>query len=229
MPETTYRRIFYAVSRLLTESNRMNMWKTVSMRIRGTKQELEEAGEETDGMVESTAQLRDLVKGLTGFDIMADKAGTEFKDVYDIIVGIGKEWQNLTDVEQAGLLETLAGKRQGNALSAALNNISMIEDAYNTATNAAGSAMEEQEKYEQSIQYLIDKTIASAQKLAQTLLDSNFLKGIVEFGNGAINVLDTITDKIGVLSLAGAGIGAAFSKNAGKENYISNLQTLSIV
>ena len=78
-----------------------NMWKTVSMRIRGTKQELEETGEETDGMVESTAQLRDLVKGLTGFDIMADKAGTQFKDVYDIVVGIGHEWKNLTDVEQA--------------------------------------------------------------------------------------------------------------------------------
>ena len=69
---------------------------------------------------------------------MADEAGTQFKDVYDIVVGIGKEWKNLTDVEQAGLLETLAGKRQGNALSAALNNISMIEEAYNTATNSAG-------------------------------------------------------------------------------------------
>lgn len=125
-----------------------NMWKTVSMRIRGAVQELEEAGEDTDGVVESTAQLRDLVKGLTGFDIMADEAGTQFKDIYDIVVGIGREWQNLTDIEQSGLLETLAGKMQGNALSAALNNISMIEEAYETAENSAGFALEEQEAYE---------------------------------------------------------------------------------
>lgn len=87
-----------------------NMWKTVSMRIRGAKQELIEAGEDTEGMVESTAQLRDLIKGITGFDIMADEAGTQFKDIYDIVVGIGEEWENLSDIDQAGLLEALAGE-----------------------------------------------------------------------------------------------------------------------
>ena len=71
------------------------------MRIRGAKSELEEAGEDTEGMVETTAKLRDLVKGMTGFDIMADEAGTQFKSIYDIVLGIGKEWKKLTDVEQA--------------------------------------------------------------------------------------------------------------------------------
>lgn len=110
-----------------------NMWKTVSMRIRSTKQELEAAGEDTEGMVESTSELRDLVKGLTGFDIMADEAGTQFKDIYDIVVGIGEQWSKLSDVDQAGLLETLAGKMQGNALSAALNNVERIKKIYQTA------------------------------------------------------------------------------------------------
>lgn len=86
------------------------MWKTVSMRIRGAKQELIEAGEDTEGMVESTSQLRDLVKGLTGFDIMTDEAGTQFKDIYDIVVGIGEKWHELSDIDQAGLLEALAGE-----------------------------------------------------------------------------------------------------------------------
>lgn len=204
------------VSRQYAESNRLNMWKTVSMRIRGTKQELESVGEDVDGMVESTAQLRDLVEGLTGFDIMADEAGTQFKDVYDIVIGIGKEWKNLSDVEQAGLLETLAGKRQGNALSAALNNISMIEDAYNTATNSAGSALKEQQEYEKGIQYSLDRLSASAQEFANHFLDSSLVKGIVDFGNTTINVIDKVTSKLGSIGTIGLGTGLfAGLKNVG--------------
>lgn len=193
------------------------MWKTVSMRLRGVKQELEEAGLETEGMVESTAQLRDLIQGLTGFDIMADEAGTQFKDIYDIVVGIGHEWQNLTDVEQAGLLEALAGKRQGNALSAALNNISMIEEAYKTAENSAGSALEEQEEYEKGIEYSLKRLEAVFQTFSNHILDSSFVKGIVDFGSNTVEVIDKITSKLGSLGTIGLGAGLfAGVKNIGK-------------
>lgn len=77
------------------------------MRIRGATTELEEAGLETEGMVQSTSQLRNLISQMTGFDIMVDN--TTFKDMKDIIVGIGKEWKNLSDIDQAALLEKLAG------------------------------------------------------------------------------------------------------------------------
>ena len=197
------------------------MWKTVSMRIRGAVSELEEAGLETEGMVETTSELRDLIKGMTGFDIMKDEK--TFKDIYDIVVGIGKEWKNLTDIEQASLLEKLAGKRQGNALSAALNNISMIEDAYKTAENSAGSALREQEEYEKGIQYSLDRLEASFQEFSNHILDSDFLKGIIDFGNGTINVLDAITSKLGTLGTLGAGAGLfAGIKNVGMANYISS-------
>lgn len=218
MPEMTYRHaiaIVWSVTKC-GESNRMTMWKTVSMRLRGVTQELEDAGLETEGMVESTAQLRDLIQGLTGFDIMADEAGTQFKDIYDIVVGIGHEWKNLTDVEQAGLLEALAGKRQGNALSAALNNITMIEEAYKTAINSTGSALKEQEEYEKGIEYSLKRLEASFQEFANHILDSSFIKGIVDFGNGTINVIDTVTDKLGSLGTIGLGAGLfAGVKNSG--------------
>lgn len=47
-----------------------NAMKTMSMRIRGAKTELEEAGESTDGMAESTASLRQEMLALSGVDIM---------------------------------------------------------------------------------------------------------------------------------------------------------------
>lgn len=75
----------------------------MSARIRGTKQELEDAGLETDGLVESTSKLQALVKGATGFDIL-ETDGKTYKDIYEIILGIGKEWKNLDDITQADKL-----------------------------------------------------------------------------------------------------------------------------
>ena len=89
------------------------------MRIRGADTELEQAGLDTEGMIKNTSKLRALIESMTGFDIMKDK--NTFKDIYDIVVGIGEKWDDLKDIDQAALLEALAGKRQGNALSAALN------------------------------------------------------------------------------------------------------------
>lgn len=85
-----------------------NGWRTVALRIRGAKTELEQAGEDTEGMVESTAKLRELVKGISGVDIMLDE--NTFKSTYQIITEIGKVWHNISDINQASLLEAIAGR-----------------------------------------------------------------------------------------------------------------------
>lgn len=197
-----------------------NMWKTVSARIRGAKSELAEMGEDTDDMVESTSKLRDLVKGITGFDIMKDE--NTFKDIYDIIIGISEKWDTLSDIDQASLLENLAGKNQSNALAAALSNVDLLKKSYEEATNAEGSAREEQEKYTKSIQYSIDKAKASLEELANDFLSSDFLKGLIDAGEKIITFLDKIIDKIGVLPTLLTAIGAALSfKNVGRDKMYS--------
>lgn len=194
-----------------------NMWKTVSMRIRGATAELEEAGLETDGMVETTSQLRDLIKSMTGFDIMVDD--TQFKDIKEIVVGIGKEWDNLTDIDQAALLEKLAGKTQGNALAAALSNYEMIEEAYAIAEDSAGSAMKEQAKFEQGLEARTQKLKASLETLSTTVLDSDFLGGAIDLGRGFIDVLTEIIDLLGViptLLVGGSGVFASIQAFKGE-------------
>lgn len=49
------------------------LWKTLSARIRGASTELQELNEEEDQFTQTTSKLRDLVKSLTGFDIMKDE------------------------------------------------------------------------------------------------------------------------------------------------------------
>lgn len=79
-----------------------NAFKTISMRIRGAKTELEEAGEDTDGMAESTAKLRKEIMALSGVDIMIDD--NTFKSTYQIMDELSTKWQDLTDIQQADIL-----------------------------------------------------------------------------------------------------------------------------
>lgn len=205
-----------------------NMWRTVSARLRGAETELKEMGEDTDGLVKSTSKLRELVKGITGFDIMVDK--NTFKDIYDIVLGIGKEWQSLNDIDRAALLEALSGKQQSNALAATLNNVNILEKAYKEATDAEGSAMREQKKYQESVQYSIERTKASLEELSNDFMSSNFLKGIIDFGDGAINVLDNLLSTLGSFpTVIGSIMGSlTLFKNIGRRNVVLTI-SLSIV
>lgn len=187
-----------------------NMWRTISARLRGSETELKEMGEDTDGLVTSTSKLQALVKGITGFDIMKDK--DTYKDIYDIVLGIGEKWQDLSDIDRASLLEALAGKQQSNALAAALSNIDILKKSYEEATNAEGSAREENEEYSKSIQASIDLTKAKLEELSNDLLSSNFLKGAIDAGGKLLDLLDFIISDgreiPAIFTTIGAVIGA---------------------
>ena len=113
--------------------------KTISARIRGSKSDLEELGESTEDLANGFSKYAAEIKALTGFDIMVDE--DTFKSVYEILLGIGKEWKNLTDVEQASLGEALAGKRNANVLYSIMQNVDQLESVYKTAEESAGSAL----------------------------------------------------------------------------------------
>lgn len=63
------------------------------------KTELEEAGEDTEGMVDSTAKMRKDILGLTGVDIMINE--NTFKNTYQTISEIQKVWGDLSDIDRA--------------------------------------------------------------------------------------------------------------------------------
>ena len=72
------------------------------------KTEIEEMGEDTAGMAESTSKLREQILALTnvdgkgGFDIMTAD-GKAFKSTYQILQGIAKVWKDISDIDQANI------------------------------------------------------------------------------------------------------------------------------
>ena len=192
------------------------MWKTVSMRIRGAVTELEEAGLETEYMAESTASLQKKVKALTnidglgGFDIMADSEN--FKSTYDIILGISEVWEKMSDIDQAALLELLAGKRQGNALAAAITNMKEAVDVMKTSVEAEGSALEEHERWQESIQAKQQSFQAQYEEFANTVLNSELIKGAYDAGTGLLGWLTELVETLGAFPTLLATITPFFDK-----------------
>ena len=182
------------------------MWKVVAARIRGSESDLESMGESTDGLVTSTSKLQAKVKALTGgFDIMKDK--DTYKDIYDIVVGIGERWSELSDIQRADLLETLAGKQRSNALAAALNNVDVIKAAYQTAENSEGSAEKELTNYQKGIDYSLERFKATFQEFSTSVLSSYTFKAFIDSGTQFLEILTKITETLGQLCTALTALG----------------------
>lgn len=179
-----------------------NALKVVSMRIRGVSSDLEKAGEETDGMITNTAKLQAKIQGLTGVNILQDNGA--FKDTYTILYELGKAYENLDDLSRASLLELIAGKTRGSAVAAILQNYELLEEAYNDALDAEGSAWKENQKYLDSIQGKIDQFTNAVQTMWNNTLKDSWIKGFVSFGTIIIQIID----KIGLLTTALIALGA---------------------
>lgn len=190
-------------------------FKTISMRIRGAKTELEEAGLETDGMVESTAKLREEIMALSGVDIMEDES--TFKSTYDIMDELAQKWQDLTDIQQASITELIAGKRQGNIVSSLMENFDIAREALQTSLDSEGSAMEEHEKWMESLEAKVLQLKAAWEELSQAFMNDSFLKGIVDTGTTILSSLTKIIDTFGTLPTLIAAVSMAMSfKNVGE-------------
>lgn len=192
-----------------------NALKVLSMRVRGMKGELEALGEEYEN-VESISKIQTQILNQTNGAVnIFDKNGN-FKSTYEILKGISKVWSDISQVNQAALLETIAGKQRGNQISALIQAFQsgQIEKAYEASINSAGSAMQEQERWMESLEAKTQQLEAAFQSLSSTVFDSDFLKILVDSGITLTNVLDTVIDKIGVIpTLITGGSITAFIKN----------------
>lgn len=173
--------------------------KTVSMYLRAAKTEADEAGESTEGMANSVSELRNEILSLTGNKVDIQIDDDTFKSTYQILQELSKVWHELSDVSQANILEMVGGKRNSNVVAAILENFSVAEKALETSMSAAGSALEENEKYLDSINGKISVFKASFEDFSTNLISSDLVKDIVGLGTGLINVLNTVAKIVDVL------------------------------
>lgn len=186
-----------------------NALKVLSMRIRGMKGELEDLGEEYEN-VESISKIQTQILNQThGYVNIFDDAGN-FKSTFEILKGIAEVWDHISQTDQAALLETIAGKQRGNQIAALIQAFQsgQVEKAFEASKNAVGSAMQEQERWMESLEAKTAQFDAVFQKLSNTILNSNLVKFFVDLGTFGVSALDAVIDKLGSLGTIGT-IGGA--------------------
>ena len=203
-----------------------NTIKTVALRIRGAKTELEEANLETDNMAESTSKLRAQIAGLTnvggkgGFDIMKD--ADTFKTTYEIFDGIAQRWEDMSNIKQAALLELLAGKQRAQGVAALLSNWDKAKEALDDSINSEGTAMAENDKYMQSIEAHQAKMTNAWKEVWNSAINRDAVNFFVDLGT----TIAKLTKDVGLFQTAfSAMLGVMYTKSAGRDNGLFKLDT----
>lgn len=197
-----------------------NAYKTIFSRI--TK------ASSTEGTLEEDISAAE--KSLRSIGVEVRDTDDEFRDLTETMADIGKVWDSLSSVEKSNVGFQVAGTRQLNVLNSLFGAWESYEDIMGDIDERSGMAMKNQEEYADSLKGHLGDLEATGQSIWNNILDSEALKGGIDLINTFAKGIEFLTDKIGVFSTLsiGGGLFAGF-KNAGKENYISNLQTLSIV
>lgn len=152
---------------VLQDASRVgNGLKTVSLRVQGYSEKLRKLGVDT---YDAQGKLRSL------YDIMMDASR-----VYN---------QMASDADKYSLLETLGGKQQAAVVASIITNIDGVKKAYELATNSAGSAMSEQERYMESLDAKINALKENLLGMWLDISNSGAIKGLVDNVNELVTSL----------------------------------------
>ena len=167
------------------------------MRLRGYDESTEELSEDLKNI---TGDIADLTKtasnGGKGISLFTDESRQTYKSTYEIIKEIAKIWNELSDKNQAELLEKLAGKRNSQVVAAAIQNFSTAEKAMTEMANSQGNAMAEMEIAYESINYKVNQFKETLVGIAQSSFSQDFLKSMVDSGTRVLNVFADLAPSI---------------------------------
>ena len=191
-------------------------FKTLSMRIRGYDEETEELSEDLENISGEIADLTKTAKTPGGISLFSDKDKQTYKSTYQILKEISEIYDDLSDKQQAELLEKLAGKRGGQVVASILTNFDAAEKALREMEDAAGSADAEMSIIEDSLEYKINALKQTWVGVAQEMIDRGDFGKVIDGLVKLSEAIGFVLDKAGLLGTAGLiGGGILSVKNAG--------------
>ena len=185
--------------------------RSITLNLQG----LNEDGEQVAGMAASMQEEFDKL----GISLL-DEQG-QIKSTYEIFSELAEIFPKLDKNTQTYYASLIGGKTQVDVVTAILKNFETALNATDTALNSVGSAMEENEKYMDSIQGKIAALNSEFQKFWTEGISSNSVKRIVEFGTG---ILKLVNDLGGLPTILTAVVGIiATLKGYSLVNYITKI------
>lgn len=170
--------------------------RTITARIRNTKAELDELGEELDEKYDTVAKYQKELLGLTGVDIL-DATGKNFRATYDILKDLAGVWSTLSSAQQAAVTTMLAGTRNQDIFASLMKNFPSAEDAMSGMDDAAGLMDEKFKAVEGSISGALSGLSNAWSKFSNTLVNSGDITAFVKMITGMVKALTGLTKVFG--------------------------------
>lgn len=119
-----------------------------------------------------------------------DSSG-QMRSTYDILADLASKWDSLDKNTQQYIAITSAGTNQLNNFLALMNNFDHAAEATATSINSAGSAMRENEAYQESLEYKTNNLKATFQDLANNVIDKELISSVLKLSNAFLELADT--------------------------------------
>lgn len=138
---------------------------------------------------------------------LRDETG-DFRNFGEVLDEVAANWENYSSVSQSAIAQAFAGTHHRNNFIVLMQNYSTAMDYMDESLNSSGQALEKFSSYQDSLTGRIEDFRNSFQTLSNTIVGSDLLKGIVDGGTAALDVLDQLVSTLGVIPslLMGAGI-----------------------
>lgn len=191
-------------------------FKTLSMRLRGYDEETESYTGDVEELSGAIADLTKTASTPGGISLFTDDTKQTYKSTYQLLKEISEIWDQLSDKDQAQLLEKLAGKRGGQVVAGLLSNFSAAEKAMKDMGEAAGSSDAEMGIIEQSIEYKLNNLKEIWVGTAQSIAKRDSLGGAIDALSKLSEGISFVIKNFGLLKTAAIGLtGYLAFKNVG--------------
>lgn len=170
--------------------------RTMTARIRNSKAELEELGEEMEEQWNTVSKYRDQMLGISGVDIL-DETGKEFRSTADILRDLARVWTELSSVEQATITTMVAGTRNQDIFASIMKNWDSYEEAMAGMGDASGLMNEKFEAVENSISGALNGLSNAWSRFSNTLFNSQDVTNFIRLITSLVNIFERLTKTIG--------------------------------
>lgn len=139
-------------------------------------------------------------------------ASGELKDMDAILQETGTRWDTLARDQQIALAQSVAGIRQYTQFMALMDNWDVMENNLETTEQANGALREQQRIYEESTRAAEERMKAAKEAVKATLFGGDDLRGLYNFGAGALEVINELLEAFGGLPTIMLAVAAALTK-----------------
>ena len=115
----------------------------------------------------------------------------QMRSTYDILADLASQWGSLDKNTQQYIAITSAGTNQLNNFLALMNNFDHATQATATSIDSAGSAMKENEAFQESLEYQTNNLKATFQDFANNILDKEVITTVIKVGDAFLKLANT--------------------------------------